>query len=99
MTNNTNTTNTNKADLIAKISSHGYDTYYFADVAFLIAEGNDYDEECQKATDTIAMALGLPTLAENEEAYAIPAYELVNEFVNEQVSAQMAEYFADKDEE
>lgn len=93
------TNNTNKTDIIAQISAHGYDTYYFIDVAFRIAEGNDYDEECQKATDTIAMALGLPTLAEDEEAYAIPAYELVNEFVNEQVSAQMAEYFANEDEE
>lgn len=85
-------TKTTRAETITKMATLGYDCWYFSDVAFLIAEGNDYDKECQKATDEIAKAFGIPTLTEDEDAYENDRYCLINEIVNDMVIAETNRY-------
>lgn len=64
---------------------------YLTDMATLVAEGNDYDEICQKATDEIAEYEGIPTLEEDEDAYENEDYCRINDLVNERISAILAD--------
>ena len=81
-----------KNELQAAMADAGYDSYYFDDIAFLVAEGCDYDEYCQRATDTVAEALSLRIPGEYED-WDGTEYGLVNSIVNDMVSASMAEYY------
>lgn len=87
-----------KNELRTAMADAGYDGFFFDDIAFSVAEGCDYDELCQRATDAVAEALGIRQPGEGED-WDGTEYGLVNEIANEMVSAGMAAYEEGKTEE
>lgn len=79
-----------KYEMRKAIADNGYDSYFFTDVAFAITEGSDYDEKCQEVTDQIAEDMGIAQPAEYED-WDGTEYGLVNEIVNEMVTAAMTD--------
>lgn len=67
----------------------GYDKDYFAEVAFVIAEGSDFDEVCQQITDEIAEKMGITNPDPEFCNWENTEYGLLNELVNEMVLGEM----------
>lgn len=78
-------------ELRTAMADAGYDQYFCDDIAFLVAEGCDCGELCQRATDTVAEALGIRKPSDGE-GWDGTEYGLANEILCDMVAAGMADF-------
>ena len=71
-----------------RMAQIGYDEYYFGEASFLVCQGSDLDEVCQRVTDEIAESMGIINPDPEYCEWDGTDYGLINELVNEMILAE-----------